>query len=41
MPSRVRFHLDEHVDSAVARALRGYGVDVTTTVSACRDGQAM
>ena len=34
MASRVRFHLDEHVDSAVARALRGYGVDVTTTVEA-------
>lgn len=34
MPSHVRFHLDEHVDPAVARALRSYGVDVTTTVEA-------
>jgi predicted nuclease of predicted toxin-antitoxin system len=34
MPSRVRFHLDEHVDSTISRALRGYGVDVTTTVEA-------
>jgi predicted nuclease of predicted toxin-antitoxin system len=34
MPDRVRFHLDEHVDPDVARALRRYGIDVTTTVEA-------
>jgi predicted nuclease of predicted toxin-antitoxin system len=27
---RIRFHLDEHMPSAVARALRRRGVDVTT-----------
>ena len=30
----IRFHLDEHIPHAVARALRRHGVDVTTTVSA-------
>lgn len=34
MPERIRFHLDEHIDPDVARALRQYGVDVTTTVEA-------
>lgn len=34
MPERVRFHLDEHVDPAVARGLRSHGIDVTTTVEA-------
>ena len=34
MPERIRFHLDEHVDPDVARALRRYGIDVTTTVEA-------
>jgi predicted nuclease of predicted toxin-antitoxin system len=29
---RIRFHLDEQVDPDVARALRSYGIDVTTTV---------
>jgi predicted nuclease of predicted toxin-antitoxin system len=29
---RIRFHLDEQVDHDVARALRRYGIDVTTTV---------
>jgi uncharacterized protein with PIN domain len=28
---RIRFHLDEHVDPAIAQALRRHGVDVTTT----------
>lgn len=28
---RIRFHLDEHVDPAIAAALRRHGVDVTTT----------
>jgi hypothetical protein len=30
----IRFHLDEHVDVAIAGALRRYGIDVTTTVEA-------
>jgi predicted nuclease of predicted toxin-antitoxin system len=30
----VRFHLDEHVDPAVATALVRRGIDVTTTVQA-------
>ena len=34
MPERVRFHLDEQVDPDVARALRRYGIDVTTTIEA-------
>jgi len=34
MAGRIRFHLDEQVDIAVARALRRYGVDVITTVEA-------
>lgn len=32
MSERIRFHLDEHVDPAVARGLRSHGIDVTTTV---------
>ncbi len=28
------FHLDEHIDRDLARALRLYGIDVTTTVEA-------
>jgi predicted nuclease of predicted toxin-antitoxin system len=31
---RVKFHLDEHVDPDIARALRRHGIDVTTTVDA-------
>jgi uncharacterized protein with PIN domain len=31
MTDRIRFHLDENVDPAVASALRRRGVDVTTT----------
>ncbi len=31
MPRTVRFHLDEHVHSAVADGLRRRGIDVTTT----------
>jgi hypothetical protein len=34
MAGRIRFHLDEQVDVAIARALRRYGVDITTTVEA-------
>lgn len=30
----IRYHLDEHVDRAVAEGLRLRGVDVTTTVAA-------
>jgi hypothetical protein len=30
----IRYHLDEHVDPAVAQGLRQRGVDVTTTVEA-------
>lgn len=34
MAERIRFHLDEHIDPAVARGLQRHGVDVTTTVEA-------
>jgi hypothetical protein len=34
MPDRIRLHLDEHVDPAIAEGLRRYGIDVTTTVEA-------
>lgn len=34
MAERIRFHLDEHVDPDIARALRRYGIDVTTTIEA-------
>ena len=34
MPERIRFHLDEHVDPDIARALWRHGIDVTTTVQA-------
>jgi hypothetical protein len=34
MAERLRFHLDEHIDPDIARALRSRGVDVTTTVEA-------
>lgn len=34
MAERVRFHLDEHIDPAVARGLRSHGVDVTTSADA-------
>jgi len=30
----IRFHLDEHVPHAVAKALRRHGIDVTTTSEA-------
>lgn len=32
MTKRIRFHLDEHVDPDIARALRRHGIDVTTTI---------
>ena len=31
MPQSIRFHLDENVDHAIARALRLRGIDVTTS----------
>src|SRR5438128_10798515 len=31
---RIKFHLDEHLDPAIADALRRHGIDVTTTVEA-------
>jgi hypothetical protein len=31
MADQIRFHLDEHVDPDIARALRQHGIDVTTT----------
>lgn len=34
MPRTIRFHLDEHVHSAVADGLRRRGIDVTTTAEA-------
>ncbi|NJM62242.1 MAG: DUF5615 family PIN-like protein [Oscillatoriales cyanobacterium RU_3_3] len=34
MSLKIRFHLDEHIDRDIARALRLYGIDVTTTVEA-------
>ena len=34
MQTVIRFHLDQHVDHAVAHGLRQRGVDVTTTTDA-------
>ena len=34
MADRIRFHLDEHVDPAIATALRRAGMEVTTTIEA-------
>lgn len=34
MAERIRYHLDEHIDPDIARALRRHGIDVTTTVDA-------
>jgi predicted nuclease of predicted toxin-antitoxin system len=34
MAEHIRFHLDEHVDPDIARALRRHDIDVTTTVEA-------
>lgn len=31
MMNKIKFHLDEHIDHAVARALRSRGVNVTTS----------
>jgi hypothetical protein len=34
MADRIRFHLNEHVDPAIAAALHRAGIDVTTTIQA-------
>ena len=34
MADRIRFHFDEHVDPAIATALRRAGIDVTTAIEA-------
>jgi predicted nuclease of predicted toxin-antitoxin system len=34
MPRSIRFHLDEHLDHAIAEGLRGSGIEVTTTAQA-------
>jgi predicted nuclease of predicted toxin-antitoxin system len=34
MPRTIRFHLDEHVDAAIADGVRRRGIDVTTTADA-------
>lgn len=34
MTDRIRFHLDEHIHSAIAEGLRRRGIDVTTTAEA-------
>ena len=34
MPRTIRFHLDEHVDPAVANGLRRRHIDLTTTADA-------
>lgn len=34
MADRIKFHLDEHVDPDIAKALRRHGIEVTTTVEA-------
>jgi uncharacterized protein with PIN domain len=31
MPDRIRYHLDEHMEGALAKALHRRGIDVTTT----------
>jgi len=38
MTSSLRFHLDEHVNPAIADALRREGIDVTTTAEASLRG---
>lgn len=34
MPRTIRYHLDEHIDFAVAQGLRRRGIDITTTADA-------
>jgi predicted nuclease of predicted toxin-antitoxin system len=40
MADRIRFHLDENVNSVIASALRRVGADVSTTASAGLIGQS-
>lgn len=40
MASPVKYHLDEHIHSAVAVGLRAQGIDVTTTTEAGLAGAA-
>ena len=40
MADRIRFYLDENVNSAIAAALRRVGADVSTTASAGLIGQS-
>lgn len=40
MPTTIRFHLDEHVPTAIAVGLRRRGIDVTTTAEAGLSGAA-
>ncbi len=39
MSKRIRFHLDENVDPAIALGLRRYGIDATITTEAGLRGQ--
>ena len=38
MPEPIRFHLDEHIDGAIADGLRRRGIDVTTTAGVALRG---
>lgn len=38
MPRTIRFHLDEHVATAIAEGLRRRGIDVTTTAESGLSG---
>jgi predicted nuclease of predicted toxin-antitoxin system len=40
MSERIRFHLDEQIDPAIAWGLRRHEIDVTTTVEVELQGQA-
>lgn len=40
MSERIRFHLDENTNPAIARALRQQSIDVTTTAEVAMLGQA-
>jgi len=34
MSARIKYHLDEHIDPDIAKALLRHGIDVTTTLDA-------
>jgi predicted nuclease of predicted toxin-antitoxin system len=38
MPVPIHFHLDEHIDRAIAEGLRRRGIDVTTMINATSQG---